>query len=169
MARNNDNSGIVKAVSHLAELLRYAVEATNQAEVVLDDELKFTANYVALQKIRFENGFDYSIQVLLDDRYAFCPPFCIQTLVENVFSHNELCATQPVKIAVDVTQRGEVLVVKVDNTISTPVENAGAGVGLRNLADRLQLLYGASAQLLTHAHAKNFCATIHLPMKAEHA
>ncbi|MES2581422.1 MAG: histidine kinase [Pseudomonadota bacterium] len=168
MARMNDCNGIVKAVSYLADLLRYAVEATEQTEVVLDDELKFTANYVALQKIRFGDGFQYGIQVELVDAYSFCPPYCVQTLVENVFSHNELSTVNPVVIAVRVTQVDNRLSVNVENTVSTPVQNSGTGVALRNLTERLQLLYGASAQLSTRADAQRFSATITLPLRSEH-
>jgi sensor histidine kinase YesM len=168
MARNNDNSGIIQAVAHLADLLRYAVEASNQAKVILEDELRFTANFVALQKIRFGDKFSYDIQADLADAYCFCPPFCIQSLVENVFAHNELTSAQPVKIRVAVAQVDACLVVRVENSVSTPVESSGTGVGLRNLADRLHLLYGASAQLSTQRNAEGFLAKVSLPMRAEH-
>jgi sensor histidine kinase YesM len=168
MARNNDNSGIIQAVAHLADLLRYAVEASNQAKVILEDELRFTANFIALQKIRFGENFSYDIQVTLADAYCFCPPFCIQSLVENVFSHNELSSARPVGIKVDIAQVDACLVVRVENNVTTPVEPAGTGVGLRNLADRLHLLYGATAQLSTERSAEGFVARVSLPMRAEH-
>jgi sensor histidine kinase YesM len=168
MARNNDNSGIIQAVAHLADLLRYAVEASNQTQVILEDELRFTANFIALQKIRFGDKFSYDIQSRLADAYCFCPPFCIQSLVENVFAHNELSSAQPVKITVEVAQGDAGLVIQVENSVSTPVEGSGTGVGLRNLADRLHLLYGASAELSTHRSVKGFLAKVSLPMRAEH-
>lgn len=167
MARQNDCVGIVKAVSCLAELLRYAVEATDQSEVTLADELKFTANYVALQKIRFGAGFQYSVEVHLRDTYAVCPPFCVQTLVENVFSHNDLSSTQPVSIAVQVTESDSFLVVQVENSVSAPAESEGVGMALRNLKERLQLLYGAAAHLAIQADAQRFSASICWPARNE--
>jgi hypothetical protein len=168
MARNEDNQGVVKTIAHLAGLLRYAVEAANQPEVILDEELTFTANYIALQKIRFGDGFAYDIALQLDDGFASCPPFCIQTLVENVFSHNELSSRQPVKISVKVSQDEQVLSVRVDNSEAAPLDNPGSGVGLRNLSERMQLLYGAQAQLSTWRHDNGFSARITLPTRAIH-
>jgi LytS/YehU family sensor histidine kinase len=144
------------------------VEATNQAHVLLEDELKFTANYVALQKIRFAHGFDYHIHVQVDDLYSRCLPFSIQTLVENVFCHNELSSARPVAVAVTVHQVADRLVVEVVNSVSTPVDNAGSGVGLRNLQERLQLLYGGSATLATQLLAEGFFAKITFPTRAGH-
>jgi two-component system LytT family sensor kinase len=168
MARNEDNNGVVKAIAYLADLLRYAVEATNQTEVLLDDELKFTANYVALQEIRFGHGFDYEIQVNVNDLYSRCPPFFIQTLVENVFSHNELSSAQPVKILVTVNQVDGRLVADVVNSVSAPVDSAGTGVGLPNLKERLDLLYGAAATLTTQLKAEGFFAQVAFPVRAGH-
>jgi sensor histidine kinase YesM len=168
MARNNDSSGIVKAVSHLADLLRYAVEATNQTVVNLDEELKFTANYIALQKMRFGDGFRYDIDVQLNDSFSNCPPFCIQTLVENVFSHNELSTAQPLLIRVRIFQVEGCLSIEVENTVAAPVEKSGPGVGLRNLAERLHLLYGESAHLSAQLNPAGFAATINMPMRAGH-
>lgn len=168
MARNNDNNGVVAAVSHLADLLRYAVEATNQTEVLLDEELKFTANYVALQTIRFGHGFDYAIDVQVNDHYLRCPPFFIQTLVENVFAHNEIYPALPVKILVTLNQVDNHLVADVMNTISTPIDNAGAGVGLSNLKERLELLYGAAAKLSTQLKEQGFFAQVIFPVRGRH-
>jgi two-component system LytT family sensor kinase len=168
MARNSDNNGVVNAIAYLADLLRYAVEATHQTEVLLDEELKFTANYIALQKIRFGQGFQYEIQVNVNDLYMRCPPFFIQTLVENVFSHNELSSAHPVNISVNLNQVDGRLVVDVVNSVSTPVENPGTGVGLRNLGERLELLYGAAATLTTRRSDDGFFAQIAFPIKATH-
>lgn len=168
MARNEDHARVVETVAQLADLLRYAIEATNQTEVILEDELRFTANYVALQKIRFGDSFNYETKIDLTDSYAFCPPFCIQTLVENVFSHNEMSSSQPIKIQASILQKDESIIVNLKNSPSVPIKNDSTGIALRNLTERLDLLYGDKATLSTHINPQEFSTTITLPLRYEH-
>lgn len=168
MARNQENARIVTTVAHLADLLRYTIEGTSQTEVVLDDELNFTQHYIALQTIRFDGCFHYSSEINLIDAYVFCPPFCIQTLVENVFAHNELSQSNPILIQVQVKKENEALVIRVNNSLSLPAKSEGAGIALKNLQERLELLYGSRAQLFTLVDQHLFSVTIILPLRYEH-
>ncbi|MFP5392819.1 MAG: sensor histidine kinase [Gammaproteobacteria bacterium] len=168
LARNQDGHAVVEVVARLADLLRYAVEATREPAVLLEDELRFTANYVALQQIRFVGGFRYRTEVRLADTHAFCPPFCIQTLVENVFAHNELSSTYPIDIMVGITQAEGRLSVEVANSVATRADSEGTGVGLANLAGRLNLLYGAGADLTTSHSGGCYRAAISFPARVDY-
>lgn len=168
MARNQDHSRIVETVAQLADLLRYAIEATYQTEVALEDELRFTSNYLALQKIRFGDSFDIDTKMDIADTYACCPPFCIQTLVENVFSHNEISSSHPIKIELGIEQNDESTFIKIKNSPSFPVKNESTGTALRNLTERLDLLYGHKATLSVHSDTHEFTASITLPVRYEH-
>jgi sensor histidine kinase YesM len=167
LARNNDTARIVETLARLADILRYAIEGAEKEQVILADELAFTESYIFLQQLRFNGCFDYTLQNLLSNQFAFCPPFCVQTLVENVFSHNELSPSNPVSINVRVTGGDGVLRVSVENTplLRTPTE--GIGVGLDNLKGRLRLLYGDGASLSTFEDSDKFVATLTLPVIRE--
>lgn len=167
MARNQENARIVTTVAHLADLLRYTVEATDQTQVVLEDELNFTNNYLSLQKIRFDGCFHYSSEINLTDTYIYCPPFCIQTLVENVFSHTELSQSNPVFISLRIDEDKDFVRIKVENTPLIPTHHEGAGVALKNLRERLELLYGNKAELIILSNEKMFSVSIILPIRYE--
>jgi sensor histidine kinase YesM len=167
MARNQENDRIVTTVANLADLLRYTIEATHQTEVVLEDELSFTRNYLALQSIRFEGCFHYSSEINLSDPYINCPPFCIQTLVENVFSHTELSKSNPISISLKIKEEGESARITVENSPLIPTKHEGAGVALNNLRERLELLYGNKAALIISANERMFSASIVLPLRSE--
>jgi hypothetical protein len=167
MARNQENARIVTTVAHLADLLRYTIEATNQSQVVLEDELNFTHNYIALQTIRFEGCFHYSSEINLTDPYIYCPPFSIQTLVENVFSHTELSKANPVFIFLQIKEEGDSVRIKVENSPLIPTKHEGAGVALKNLRERLELLYGNQAELIIESNEQMFSVSIILPLRHE--
>ena len=90
LARTEDYARVVAVVADLAALLRYAIEGTQTSEVPLEEELNLTNHYIALQGIRFSGSFSFNVQIDVSVHEILCPPFCIQILVENVFSHNQL-------------------------------------------------------------------------------
>jgi len=167
LARNNDTGRIVETLARLADILRYAIEGAEKEQVILADELAFTESYICLQLLRFDSCFDYRVENALSDQFVFCPPFCIQTLVENVFAHNELTPSNPIAIRVHITSRDDALVIAVENSPLLPTYSEGVGVGLENLSGRLRLLYGESAQVLTRSDQNTFVATLILPVIRE--
>ena len=169
MARNQENARIVATVAHLADLLRYTIAATHQSQVILEDELNFTNHYIELQRIRFEGCFHYSREINLgdSDSYIYCPPFCIQTLIENVFSHTELSQTNPVFISLSISEERDSVRIKVENTPLIPTYHEGAGVALKNLRERLELLYGNKAELIIFSNEQMFSVSIILPIRYE--
>jgi sensor histidine kinase YesM len=168
LARSQDTEAITSTIAHLGGLLRYALEATSQTQVYLDDEIRFTQNYVALQQNRFEGCFQFDLQTQLSDTYKLCPPFCIQTLVENIFSHNELSRTKPISIRVKITEQNGLIKIAVENSPRIPCEFESTGTGLQNLRERLYLLYKKEADLKIIETQANFTATIIFPASYEH-
>lgn len=167
MARNKENSRIITTVANLADLLRYTIEATHKTLVLLEEELNFTKNYIALQTIRFEGKFHYSSDIILTKHYVNCPPFCIQALVENVFSHTELSESNKISITLAIKEEHENLVINLENSPVIPTKHEGAGVALKNLRERLALLYGDKAQLVIFSNEEKYSATICLPLRHE--
>lgn len=168
LARIQDTSAITSAIAHLGGLLRYALEATSQKQVYLEEEIRFTENYIALQKSRFEGCFEFDLKTQLLDSYSLCPPFCIQTLVENVFSHNDMSQAKPISIRVKITEQNALIQIEVENSPRIPSEFESTGTGLQNLKERLYLLYGKDADInLIETHA-SFTATIIFPAAYEH-
>lgn len=167
LARNNNTGKIVETLARLADILRYAIEGAEKEQVILTDELAFTESYIYLQSLRFDSCFDYKVQNQLTGQFVFCPPFCIQTLVENVFSHNELISSNPISISVQIKSCDGALVMSVENSPLLPSHVEGVGVGLENLRGRLRLLYGERAQVLIQQDQDKFVVTLILPVIRE--
>lgn len=168
MARNHENQRIIKVVANLADLLRYAIAGAKQEQVLLAEELKFTEDYIALQAVRFEGCFTFTSRLNLTRPTIFCPPFCIQTLVENVFAHTEMTQAKPIAISVTLAEQGSSLLITVENSPLVATNNEGAGCALNNLRERLVLLYGEDAKLETYVDNKMFSAQILLPLGQAH-
>lgn len=168
LARTQDMSAITAAIANLGGLLRYVLDGTNQTQVYLDEEIRFTQHYIALQQSRFSDCFQFSLQVQIADTYVPCPPFCIQTLVENVFSHNDLSRDNPIRINVNIVEKNDFIHIAVENFPILPNEYKGIGVGLTNLKERLSLLYGDAGSISTVESDNGFNTSVIFPIGHDH-
>jgi len=168
LARSQNIPAITTAIANLGSLLRYTLEATNQTRVYLEEEIRFTQHYIALQHIRFTNCFQCDFEISVADTYIVCPPFCLQTLVENVFAHNDLSQSQPIHIAVKIVEQQSSLHIRVENSPLQPSGSETTGLGLNNLRERLHLLYGERSQVQAAATEKGFAASVIFPAGNEH-
>ncbi len=140
-------SEAIRMTGLLGSLLRISLEQTKTAVVSLSDELDFLQKYIDIEKIRFGERLkvDYSV-----------PPHCLalpvpslvlQPIVENVIKHAVSPATSTVTVDFRVyCDRGQLIFEVADNGPGFS-EPSTYGCGLRNITDRLALLYGERAQL----------------------
>lgn len=81
----------IPAVSYLnkfAKLTRQVLEQSRKETISLDEEISTLKNYIELQQLRLNNGFDYAIEC--DDNVetdVLIPPLLIQPFIENAVEH----------------------------------------------------------------------------------
>lgn len=129
-------------VIRLSDFLRYTISAHDHTLIPLSEELKFTQDYIELQKLRFENSFDYSLTVPQEQISQYqIPVYALQSLVENAFKHNSYSDEKPLKVRIEL--KDDLLIVS-NNKMSKPISLDGErkGVGLKNLNKRYQLIVG---------------------------
>ncbi|NHK29660.1 sensor histidine kinase [Parvularcula flava] len=83
------NSPVVarNMVSNLAELLRHSLAFKDSTRITLAQELALLDHYLAIQRIRFGDRIDISIDVDPDTLSAVVPCMLLQPLVENAIRH----------------------------------------------------------------------------------
>ncbi|MEE9437449.1 MAG: histidine kinase [Saprospiraceae bacterium] len=79
----------ISYITKFAKLLRTTLNLGEQSLVKLDDEIKFTETFIALEQLRFDDKFDLTLDFGNNDKWKELPipPFVIQPLVENAFWH----------------------------------------------------------------------------------
>src|SRR5262249_40767485 len=109
------------------------------------DEITAIRNFLEIQKIRFDDGLDATVEV--DDGAAATQlaGFLIHPLVENAVKYGRETSDKPLRVRVRVRRDGNRLDVLVANTgrwlDNGAQHGAGTGTGLRNLRARLAHLY----------------------------
>ncbi len=163
MVRTHDARNAQIALNRLSELLRYAVNSSREHLVTLAAEKKFVEDYVELQLFRF--GEKLQVTMSWDDRLADLeiPPFTLQTFIENTIRHCLEVTGEAYTIRIDMGLVEKQLLITVCNTPAGPGNDNGLGIGLENMRQRLEIIYGQEYELVTDTTAERFCATLKLP------
>jgi LytS/YehU family sensor histidine kinase len=146
----------VEAAEVVADLLRRTFEEQRD-EVPLRDEWRFVSRYLAVEQIRFGERLVVKADLPADMESERVPSFALQTLVENAVQHGAAPRIAPTEIAITGMRRGSELVISVrDREWGVGVGGGvvrtsgnGTGTGLARLRERLRVLYGGSATLVS--------------------
>jgi two-component system, LytTR family, sensor kinase len=150
-----DPRGVRRMIARLSELLRYTLDGGAEHEVVLGQEIAFLERYLEIMQIRFQGQLEIEVQIEDDARDALVPNLILQPLVENAVKHGVDKVSGTGKIRIVGRREVDRLVLSVSDNGPGPQKIAKldeAGVGLANIRQRLEQLYG-SAQSLTLAES----------------
>jgi len=86
---DNDKENAMEYLGKFARLIRQSLNASTAKTIPLNIEIKMLENYLALEKLRFKNKFDFKITLSddLDPEEIKIPPLLIQPFVENAIIH----------------------------------------------------------------------------------
>jgi len=152
-------------LTKFSEILRYALQHSEEMETTVAQELYMLKQYLELVKIQYEERLVFSIKAapaLLTEKI---PPMILQLLVENAVKHG--IALNPAGGIIDVLIEEDTncLLLTVSNTGNLVVSNQleeSLGVGLKNITERLKLIYGNKAILTMEEKAPNVIVVIKL-------
>lgn len=157
LAVYNKQQSIAKSLQILARLIRNTFSSVETMSP-LDKEIEFIRDYIELLQLCYVNKLDVAINIEEEVRGCVIPVMLLQPLVENAVNHGlsvKLAeGAQPAKLCIHASQEDNKLLIEImDNGIGIEdevlnkifVEDSkpmGGGIGLKNIADRIKLLYG---------------------------
>ena len=85
----NDNDKAADYLTKFSRLIRMILENSKKKLVPLSEELHLLDLYIKMEQIRFENKFDYKVNVSedVDSQQVMIPPMLIQPYIENAIIH----------------------------------------------------------------------------------
>jgi signal transduction histidine kinase len=138
------------ASSMLGDLIKYlraAMPQMREQGTTVGREAELVRAYLAIQRVRIGNRFDFSIDIPEFLRERPFPPMMLLTLAENAVKHGFETRSCCGEIRVTGHETGNALVIEVRDTGTGFAADCQAGVGLANVRERLQTLYGDAARL----------------------
>jgi len=158
-------------LARLAEFLRLTLAADPEAMIPLEDELATLQAYLEIESVRFRDRLGLAFSCPNELRGALVPSFMLQPLIENAVKHGVAPTSRPVTIRLEVSRDGDDLVVIVedDGEPARPgaLPTGGMGVGLTNVRQRLEVLYGACGVLQAAPRERGFLVLVRVPLKLE--
>jgi sensor histidine kinase YesM len=152
-------------VTKLAEMLRYSLQRDRTHTVPLNREMEAVSNYLALEEARFEDRIQIRYSIDPDASEFPVPPMMLQTLVENAVNHGIAQRPEGGDVSIRAGLEGGSLALEVENTGHlSDGSGHGTRTGLRNVRERLRLLYGDRAAVtLANSSADHVKATVTIP------
>ncbi len=151
-------------LTKLSEMLRYSLTKNDVNAIALEEELEMVENYIALSKIQFENRLIYEQEIQAESRTTMIPPMIIQLLVENAAKHGISNLKGGGKIRLTTSQTADHLEIYVRNTGTLQIESSSTQLGLKNIKQRLRLLYGNEATFSLKEENGEVVAAIKIPL-----
>jgi len=153
-------------ITKFSELLRYALQHSEEKEITVEEELGILRQYLELVKLQYEEKLQYYIdadELVLTETI---PPMILQVLMENAVKHGIALLPNGGEIFIRAEKEIGGLCLMVKNTGSLRQKNKledSLGIGLNNIKARLKLLYNGRATLQM-TEEKPFVA-VHINLK----
>lgn len=163
---NQRNDDAEAMLAKLTAFLRATLVGDLQNQVTVGQELSTIETYLDIEAVRFGERLRVVVDCPpeLEDRRM--PGFLLQPLVENAVKYAVAPTRRTVTLRIAFAADGDDLVITVDDD-GDPVKAAtvgpGTGVGLANIRERLDALYGERGRLQVESRPQGFRAIVRLP------
>jgi signal transduction histidine kinase len=155
-------------IVQLADLLRRLLHAGEREFSRLADELQFARLYLMLQQRRFADRLTVHVPAPECSPNVWVPSLILQPLIENAVVHGLAGHAEAVEIRVEAIEEGQMLRLRVSNTIDRHEPAGREGIGLKNVRERLAIQFGERAKFEASARAGGqWVAEIRLPRLGE--
>jgi two-component system, sensor histidine kinase YesM len=174
---------VYSLLTSLSRMMRYSMN-TNEDVVPLSKEVEHVKSYLALQKQRFTENFEFELDIKAEAETIQVPKMILQPLVENCFKHgfDQKEEKSHILIKVNLLENNIVCIKVSDNGIGVndqqlrriQKELLGEGakdetaletIGLKNIYDRLQIYYHHKAEMIVRSTENDgFTVIIKLPI-----
>lgn len=152
----------------LADLFRYSINYSDHNYSTVKEEVEMAEVYLQIEKIRFEDQLNYSIQVGDDINHYLVPRFVLQPVVENAVKHGLKVTGKMTEINIEVNKYNEGLRIVVADNGPTFPDELSPGYGVKSMYDKLDLLFPDNYDIqFNNEPRKQVSIYIHKLMKNE--
>lgn len=161
-------SGILEpALIKLSSLLRYMLYETDVDGTLLDKEIRYLTDYIELQKLRYHD-IKVNCSFQNNNEYAVIAPMLLIPFVENAFKHT--AAVESAESVIDIAlhvQENQLHFAVTNNYCESANAQAdkASGIGLSNVAKRLEILYPGSHVLTIQKKDNHFAVSLEIKLE----
>ena len=150
-------------ILELSKMMRFMLYEGNKSVVPLEREISFLQNYITLMKLRYTDKVRISVDIPASLPNKEVPPLMFITFVENAFKHG-VSYRQESFIDIAMGIDSDRLTFTCVNSRIPKEEDKHGGVGLANVRQRLDLIYGQNYQLDIRDEQASYTVKLTLPL-----
>ncbi len=152
----------------LSEFMRATVSKNEMQKAPLREEIKNARLYLDIEKVRFEDKFEYIENVIEACENIKVPSMILQPVFENAIKHGVYESIEQVNIILTCSKEAEYLKITVENNFDPDaVPRKGEGIGLQNIKNRLKLIYNQENLITYSKDGTIFKVNIFIPLEKE--
>jgi hypothetical protein len=167
LVRDMHGEEAISMIVGLSEFLRRATEDSHRSQVTLAEEVEYLQRYLGIQKVRFGERLQVSVEIPADLLRAQVPNLLLQPLAENAIKHGIARRLAGGLLRVTGARHEGDLRLSIYNdapALEADWQAAPTGVGVHNLRTRLHILHGERSGLqLQRAGAGGVEVVVTLP------
>jgi sensor histidine kinase YesM len=155
-------------IYRLSSFLDYNLYDSKSEYVPLTKEMEYISNYIELEKVRFGDRLDVSLNIFDDISKSYISPMLTLPLVENAFKHGAGKTNTVSWIRIDVSAGREWILINIENSCHSRGDNGagkGSGIGLENVRRRLEILYPGAFTLQVFQESQSYLVKLKLKNK----
>jgi two-component system LytT family sensor kinase len=132
-----------ESILRLSGILRFMLYETGGEYIPIEQELKIIDDYIALEKLRYDDTLRINFKYEIDDMKRPFPPLLLIPLVENAFKHgvSETRDHPFIEISLMSDKKQLEFIVKNSAEGYSGESNVKENIGLSNIRRQLELLY----------------------------
>lgn len=162
----SDNEKAREMIVKLSDFLRYTISKEDIRFSELGKELENIRRYLEIEKVRFGKKLKFRFEIRDDCSKTKIPVMILQPLFENAVKHGVYESTEPINIRTECELQDDYLFIKITNNFDADsIAKKGSGIGLKNIADRLKLIYKHDQLIKTTKSNNEFIVRLFIPLK----
>ncbi len=137
----NDSKKAQKLILKLSDMMRYSIYDGEKDTVLLSEEVTYLENYIELHKMRYHKTIDVQFNMDIKDNDYEINPLLFIILLENAFKHGVENLREHAFVRINLEAHNNIVNFEIENNFDASEKTHEAGIGLKNLKRRLEIVY----------------------------
>ena len=136
-----DTEKAQQLILKLSDMMRYSIYEGQKDWVTLSEEITYLENYMELHRMRYHKEINIRFDISAEDQSIKIMPLLFIILVENAFKHGVEKLRKDAFVHIRLQANKELVDFEIENNFDVDDVTGEAGIGLKNLEKRLELVY----------------------------
>lgn len=149
----------------LSSFLRSILSKNEKQKNKLTEEINNAKLYLDIEKVRFAEKFEFIEDIKIECKELEVPSMILQPIFENAIKHGVYESLDKVTIKLSCGMEKEYFKITVENNFDPEsIPRKGEGIGLKNIRNRLKLIYNQENLLTVQKDTNLFRVNIFIPV-----